>query len=452
MPPGQRSRSSAHNAQKRFQCGDFWLWYRKDRDDWAICWYTANADGRGRRVSRKSLGIGGGHPDNPPQSAQNALAEHYLASQKLVQAPVEAVYVEKLMADWLGQHAQPNLSDPVRYANGVQHWLTFFAEEQAQGRLAGPPTVADVTTALVERFQAWRAQQGVSGHTIARDTAALRQPLNWAWKRNMIASAPFVPDVRRKPEPRELVYTVEQIAALLEAAWALEERRHIHMFAMIMLSTNARVEAVLELDKDTQVRDGVIYFNAPGRNQTKKRRSIVPIAPTLAPWLELYSGRAIQWQRRYVDRDTGEHRFVYEPAASIKTAFEKTLVAAGICRQQVDATGTPIWLPPRAKLGETAPRPKLIGLGSPNTLRHTTSTEMYRRGVPEAQIETAAGHRGDGTNKRHYRHLRPEYLADFIDGVESLWEDVGKLTKVHLLNGNRHRKIIDLAAGRRRLR
>ena len=47
-------------------------------------------------------------------------------------------------------------------------------------------------------------------------------------------------------------------------------------------------------------------------------------------------------------------------------------------------------------------------------------------------IETAAGHRGIGTNNRHYRHLRPEYLGYFIDGVESLWADVGKLTNVHL--------------------
>ena len=59
-----------------------------------------------------------------------------------------------------------------------------------------------------------------------------------------------VPDVREKSEPRDLVYTVEQVAALLEAAWACEQRRHIHMFIMIMLSTNARVEAVLELDKE----------------------------------------------------------------------------------------------------------------------------------------------------------------------------------------------------------
>ena len=94
-----------------------------------------------------------------------------------MQAPIEHVYVEKLMADWLLQHAQPKLADPVRYANGVVHWQSFFAVEQSAGRLIGPPTVADITTALVERFHAWRAAQGVSPATISRDTAALRQPL-----------------------------------------------------------------------------------------------------------------------------------------------------------------------------------------------------------------------------------------------------------------------------------
>ncbi|WP_242152707.1 tyrosine-type recombinase/integrase [Sphingomonas sp. BAUL-RG-20F-R05-02] len=241
----------------------------------------------------------------------------------------------------------------------------------------------------------------------------------------------------RSRRPREkrtthLVYTVEQVAALLDAAWACEQRHHIHMFVMVMLSTNARVEAVLELDKDTQVRDGRIYFNAPGRQQTKKRRSIVPVCPTLAPWLETHRGRAIQWRKPCTDPVTGAQGFNLVPVDSIKTAFEKTLIAARPCGQATDKTGAPLWLPPRRKLGETAPRPKLVGLGSPNTLRHTASTEMHRRGVPEAQIETAAGHRGLGTNQKHYRHLRPEYLGDFIDGVESFWADVGRHTDAHL--------------------
>jgi len=205
MPAGQpRARATKTASTKRHELGAYWLWYRADRDDWAICWYVDGTDGRGRRTCRKSLGIGGGDPSQPPKAAQDALAEHYLSNQKPVEAPIAQVYVEKLMADWLIEHAQPNLADPVRYANGVGHWLQFFTEERGAGRLAGPPTVADINSALVERFHAWRARQGVSGHTIARDTAALRQPLNWAWKRNMIASAPFVPDVKHKGEPRDL--------------------------------------------------------------------------------------------------------------------------------------------------------------------------------------------------------------------------------------------------------
>jgi hypothetical protein len=211
----------------------------------------------------------------------------------------------------------------------------------------------------------------------------------------------------------------------------LEERQHIHMFTMIMLSTNARVEAVLELDKSPQVRDGLIYFNAAGRDQTKKRRSVVPVCPTLAPWLALYDGRAIQWQKRSVDPTTGSPSFVHLATDSIKTSFKKTLIDAGICQHAQDPVGNHLWLPPRAKLGKMEPRPKLLGLGSPNTLWHTITTEMHRRGVPDAQIETAASHRGQGSNKRHYRHMRPEYLTDFIDGVEALWADVGKLTSVH---------------------
>jgi hypothetical protein len=72
------------------------------------------------------------------------------------------------------------------------------------------------------------------------------------------------------------------------------------------------------------------------------------------------------------------------------------------------------------------------GRGSPNTLRHTISTHLHAYGVPEAQIDMAAGHAGEGTNKRNYRHLRPEYLKEFIEGVEAFWREVGKYTTAHL--------------------
>ena len=85
-----------------------------------------------------------------------------------MQKAIDAAYVEGIMADWLLKHAKPNLSDPVRYANSVQHWITFFADERRAGRLRGPPTVADINTALVHRFQSWRMATGVSAHTASR--------------------------------------------------------------------------------------------------------------------------------------------------------------------------------------------------------------------------------------------------------------------------------------------
>ncbi|MFD1786955.1 tyrosine-type recombinase/integrase [Sphingomonas floccifaciens] len=268
--------------------------------------------------------------------------------------------------------------------------------------------------------------------------------LRHAWENEVIPSAPFIPDIseKDKPGPKDLVYTPEQIARILEAAIRIPERWHVHLFVMIMLSTHGRGEAILELDAESQVRGGLIYFNAAGRAQTKKRRSIVPIAPTLAPWLADVTGKVIQY--RTTDRDGNT---IVKPTASIKTAFEACLIEAGICEQEVDADGNAVWHEPRRRLGESHRRPKLRGIGSPNTLRHTVSTELHKRGVPEAQIDAAAGHAGVGTNKKNYRHLRPDYLGEFIEGVEDYWLEIGQFTTAHL-RYQRDTNVIDLAAKR----
>jgi hypothetical protein len=73
------------------------------------------------------------------------------------------------------------------------------------------------------------------------------------------------------------------------------------------------------------------------------------------------------------------------------------------------------------------------GRGGLNTLRHTMATFLHKFGIPESQIDVAAGHAPIGTNKKNYRHLRPEYLTDFCRGIEQFWGEVAGFTKVHLL-------------------
>jgi integrase len=443
-----RSRNSAPTGA-RTQLGPFWLWYRAQRNDWCICWYDDGGGSGSRRTCRLATGIGGGETGQPPQEAQDRLVSHYEAWRKPTLETPKAALVEAIMADWLIEHAEKHLADPTRYANSIDHWLRFFSEERRAGRLTGAPVVSDMRNALIQRFIDMRRVEGASAHTISRDLAGLRQPLNWAWKvAERIESAPFIQDIKDKPEGKTLVYSPQQIAALLDAALAAPEREHIAMVAMIALSTHGRLEAILELDEGLgQVQDGLIFFNQPNRAQTKKRRSIVPIAPTLAPWLRGVTGRIVKAKRLRTDPATGEPVYICEPVASIKKAFEGCLLAAGISEIALGGDGEPVWLPPRKRIGESKPRLKLVGLGSPNTLRHTCSTEMHRRGVPEAQIDAAAGHGGKGTNAKHYRHLRPDYLQDFIAGVEAFWVEVGKHTDAHL-RYHRDTKIIDIGARR----
>lgn len=83
--------------------------------------------------------------------------------------------------------------------------------------------------------------------------------------------------------------------------------------------------------------------------------------------------------------------------------------------------------------GESVSVPVTRVRGSPIALKHTIATHLHRIGIPEAQIDTAAGHDGMGTNKKNYMHVRPEYLTDFCRGIEAFWREVSKHTKVHLL-------------------
>lgn len=442
MPDKRPPKLPAENDNSsRIELGPFRLYWRDERKVWTIAWYDDGGSGRSRRICRKTTGISSrGEDGSPPTEAVDALADHYAAWRKPTEQSVDEALVEGLLADWL-THVDEVDVEPDRARYAVVRWLEFFEIERRAGRITRGPYLRDIGTKLCKRYIKWRlAQPGakrgtkISGATVSRELAALRAALRHAWKNEVIATAPFIPDVdeREKAKPRALIYTPEQVARLLEAAARLEERAHVHLFIMIMLSTHGRGDAVLELDAPTQVGNGLIDFLKPGATQTKKRRSIVPIAPTLKPWLVGIDGKVIMYRTKKVDPKTGEETICTRPTSWIDTAFAACLIEANICEQVVDDEGKPVWLPPRRKLGETKRRPKMRAIGNPNTLRHTISTELHTLGVPEAQIDTAAGHAGVGTNKRNYRHLRPDYLQEFVIGVETYWQKVGKFTHAHV--------------------
>lgn len=432
-------RRSSKRATGRFELNGHWLWYRAERDEWAICWLD------GRTTRRILTGVRGGDPDHPPEAAKERLAEHVLKSKakRLLQPaepePASQVLLEEVVAQWLDRHVA-ELADGQRYATSVLVWERFWSKLRAEGLCPEPLTVGAVNSRLVDAFIDFRRAEGCSAPSISRDLAALRGPLNWALREELIISAPRVKDVKGKDARRELEWTPEQVAAILEAAWEREERRHVHLFTLIHCSTHGRTEAILELDADTQIRDGLIFFNAPGRLQTRKKRSIVPICPTLAPWLRDVEGKVVRYRvpTSARSRARGEPDFFERPTSAIRNAFKSVLIEAHrrnprlrLARQAQDGEGKKIWLEPRSSLGEQERRPRLEPIGSPNTLRHTIHTWHQRQGVPQAQIDAAAGHNSERGSGRNYTHLRPEYLREFVESTEAFWAEVDRFTNVH---------------------
>lgn len=376
---------------KQFRLGEFWLAWRTDREEWAICWNDAAAGTR----RRKSTGISSYNGGSAPIEAQEALAEHFkYHGQPDTIDHNQAQSVSLVLMTWLAKEGSRRARAP-QYAHAVNHLQRWIDQQHGL-------TVAKLTPARVDSYIDMRRAEGVKGETIQGEMAALSRALKWADINDMIPYAPRIGRVpaEMKSGPKEVEYTMEQVAALLEAAAARVDRIHVQLFTVIMLSTHARVEAVLELDA-SQIRGGLINFNAATRSQTIKKRAIVPVVPTLANLLPI-DGKVIrQWNACKDGSMTG--RDVY----NIRRSFAACLGDAGIVKD-----GKP-W-------------------GSPNTLRHTIHTQLQRVGVPQAQIDTAAGHVTDGGRTgRNYTHLRPEYLKAFTDAVESYWADMDKLTQVH---------------------
>jgi integrase len=305
--------------------------------------------------------------------------------------------LDDLFEDWLTHHVA-SLAAPERYEHSVDHWRSFIREELRQGRLRADPVVADLTPELQRRFRCWRAAAGVGGHTISRHLAALRGALSWAWKHQRIPRPPFIADVpiRCRAAPRDRILSMEEIAGIIEACVGRPDREHLIRFVVIELGTAGRPQAVLELtDANVDLERNLIDPNQPGRNYTRKRRAIVPIAKALRPWVAGVRGKLIKYRVRMSEQGTTQ--FFERETKSIRRSWNAACEVAGVS-------------------GAT-----------PKTLRHTMLTWLAERGVPAEQRRMLAGHSAQGTTARNYEHLSPSYLRAAIEQVDAYFCELRKL-------------------------
>jgi Phage integrase family len=192
-------------------------------------------------------------------------------------------------------------------------------------------------------------------------------------------------EAKRAREPKGRPITPEELARLFDAA----RSRHMLHFLLIAANTLARPAAILDL-APSQFDDahGLLDLNPAGRVQNKKFRPIIPVTPTLLPWLERDVGPSC----RYVN-------YRRKPVNSILHMWRLTRSEAGLDERV-----------------------------TPYSIRHGLARELRKRRVPTEQISLFLGHRpgGSAATTSIYAPYGPGFLRDAVDAVESVMADVRK--------------------------
>lgn len=226
----------------------------------------------------------------------------------------------------------------------------------------------------LEHIEARRAN-GIQDGTIHTELGHLGMVLNWGVKRGIIAKAPHV-SRPPKPEAKTHWLTREQVHAVIDAAGL----PHVRLYLILMITTSARVGALLELTwSRVDIPGGRIHLANPDDPVRRKSRATVPINRTaMAALTEARSGaltrHVIEWNGR--------------PVKSVKKSLRGAYRRAGI-----DASGAHIF-------------------------RHSAAVWMAEAGVDIRKIAEYLGHRDTKATERIYARFRPDHLADAAEVLE----------------------------------
>lgn len=215
-----------------------------------------------------------------------------------------------------------------------------------------------------------RKELGYSASTIRTDLALLRACLRWRYGED--APAMWLPPAS---PPRERWLTKPEANKLVEAA----KSPHIKLFLILGLATGARAAAILDLTWDrVDFHHGTINFRPPGRQQTNKRRTVVPINKRAREALEEAHRAALT-----------DHVIEYngKPVTAVKKAIQRLSKETGIAV-------------------------------SPHVLRHTCAVWMAQADVPMQKISQYLGHTSLAMTASVYARYSPSFMTDAGEAVE----------------------------------
>lgn len=268
---------------------------------------------------------------------------------------------------------------PVATATVADLWRAYIEEKEgrrvaqamrfewkAVGPHFGHLRPDQVTVATCRAYTAARRKAGKHDGTIWTELGHLRSVLRWRF-------GDAAPKIERppKPAPKERWLTHAEIERLLAVP---DMPLHIRVAILLMLSTAARVGAVLDLTWDrVDFERGQVNLRTSDTGP-RKGRAVVPMNSGLRAALSQAKQAALT---DYVIEWAGE-----APVKSIKTGFNKAVRDAG-----------------------------LEGV-TPHTLRHTAGVHLAAAGVPMAKIAQYLGHSNTFVTERVYARFAPDHMRD----------------------------------------
>lgn len=345
---------------------------RLDKSSSGVWYVKYSADGRSQRASLRTEDI-----QIAQERFQGWLKEH--AADKVAAVHTTVAGAFRLYIEQHGKDVEsPETLEHVSKALSV--WF-------------GGRHLSDITRLDIERYTRARIKgvdfdppkRPVKPGTVRKELAIFRAVFNFMAlrvepKTSRIDKAQlcYIP-LPPKAEPRNRVLSETELALIRrECAPPADGSRmdRISRYLLLLIETGARSEAIRSLTWDQiDLKAGIIRLNPWGRNQTTKRRPIIPISDDLMPILVLAHSQATT-------------TWVLDHSGQIRKTMER------FCeRHRLEAV-------------------------TAHTFRHTLATRLAEAGVDMRDIAAMLGD-SMATVEKNYLHLSPGYLRGALDKIKS---------------------------------
>lgn len=344
---------------REFRLGEYWLSKTAKSQAWQRTHYCTKT----RQTKRSSLGTA------DFDQAQIALTEWFIRNATGGKRPSDQVLLDEVLMAYYDQHASK-----VRAASRIKYQL-----RHVQAFFAGMTVSAACKKQTMGLFTLKMREYGLKESYINNILSVIRAAVYRAHDNELLSDKPVIKAIKEAlGEPKGRPLEVEEIQALLR-----EAKGHVWLMMVLALGTGARPEALLELTwEQIDLRAGVIKLNADGRVQTRKRRPVVRVPPTLAKVLKAEqrcSGNVILYRGH--------------PYRRYHEAWKKAKLAAG-----------------------------LTGTVTPYSMRHTVARWCRSEGVSGWEVAEQLGHSGGSrlSITERYTGHDPAYLNHACTAIEKL--------------------------------